>query len=246
MILRRVMQHVREQNWFAVGIDFVIVVGGVFIGIQVANWNEERRERVAEQRYLLELVRDLEADIAELQRGRRHNLARLATSEAVLLAVDPAYQRPDFFPLVDEEPVPNPSFSGYVYAGLTATFVVIGTDYTFDELVQSGKLGVLSDRALVNRLTAYYGKLEVRRSEDRVAFKQVAPMLGYLREQGLGLGDPVTVDAAARRAREDARFLGVVKTAHFLALWQYGQLGSLLADAEATRAVVRALIEADR
>lgn len=39
MILRRVITHVREQNWTAIGIDFVIVVTGVFIGIQVSNWN---------------------------------------------------------------------------------------------------------------------------------------------------------------------------------------------------------------
>jgi hypothetical protein len=37
MILRSVTKHVQEQNWFAVFIDFFIVVVGVFIGIQVAN-----------------------------------------------------------------------------------------------------------------------------------------------------------------------------------------------------------------
>ena len=42
MILRRIMEHVRAQNWTAVGLDFLIVVLGVFIGIQVANWNEAR------------------------------------------------------------------------------------------------------------------------------------------------------------------------------------------------------------
>jgi len=40
MILRRITEHVKDQNWFAVGIDFFIVVVGVFIGIQVSNWNE--------------------------------------------------------------------------------------------------------------------------------------------------------------------------------------------------------------
>ncbi len=42
MILRRVIEHVRQQQWTAVGIDFCIVVVGVFIGIQVSNWNDER------------------------------------------------------------------------------------------------------------------------------------------------------------------------------------------------------------
>jgi hypothetical protein len=37
MILRSVTKHVKEQNWFAVGLDLLIVVFGVFIGPQVAN-----------------------------------------------------------------------------------------------------------------------------------------------------------------------------------------------------------------
>jgi len=40
MLLRRITKHVKNENWFAVFIDFVIVVVGVFIGIQVANLNE--------------------------------------------------------------------------------------------------------------------------------------------------------------------------------------------------------------
>ncbi len=44
MILRRIVEHVRTQNWTAIGIDFVIVVLGVFMGIQLGNWNETRAE----------------------------------------------------------------------------------------------------------------------------------------------------------------------------------------------------------
>lgn len=42
MLLRRVIEHVKAQNWTAVALDFVIVVVGVFISIQVANWNDAR------------------------------------------------------------------------------------------------------------------------------------------------------------------------------------------------------------
>ena len=61
MLLRRVIEHVRDQNWFAVGIDFVIVVVGVFIGIQVSNWNDARAFRERETELLIELRRELEA-----------------------------------------------------------------------------------------------------------------------------------------------------------------------------------------
>ncbi len=42
MRYRRLVAQLRTQNWMAIGIDLVIVVVGVFIGIQVANWNEDR------------------------------------------------------------------------------------------------------------------------------------------------------------------------------------------------------------
>lgn len=45
MLLRRVMKHVNAHNWFAVGVDFVIVVVGVVIGIEVANWNDVRNNK---------------------------------------------------------------------------------------------------------------------------------------------------------------------------------------------------------
>ena len=45
MLLRRVKEHVNAQNWFAVGIDFVIVVVGVVIGIEVANWNDVQNNK---------------------------------------------------------------------------------------------------------------------------------------------------------------------------------------------------------
>lgn len=45
MLLRRLTRHVKDQNWFAVGIDFVIVIVGVFIGIQVANWNDVQKDK---------------------------------------------------------------------------------------------------------------------------------------------------------------------------------------------------------
>ena len=48
MLLRSITKHVSDQNWFAVFIDFLIVVVGVFIGIQVANWNALSQDREAE------------------------------------------------------------------------------------------------------------------------------------------------------------------------------------------------------
>ncbi|MEZ5894983.1 MAG: hypothetical protein R3C40_11440 [Parvularculaceae bacterium] len=60
MILRRIAEHVKAQNWTAVALDFVIVVAGVFMGIQLGNWNEARNENNQLDQQLTSLRVELE------------------------------------------------------------------------------------------------------------------------------------------------------------------------------------------
>lgn len=64
MILRRASNNIRNENWFAVAIEFVLVVLGVFFGILAANWNEERLE----QRETDKLLRQLHSELGGFQR----------------------------------------------------------------------------------------------------------------------------------------------------------------------------------
>ena len=58
MLLQRLSRHVREQNWFAVALGFVIVITGVVLGFQITAWNEDRREDAREQLIIDRLARD--------------------------------------------------------------------------------------------------------------------------------------------------------------------------------------------
>lgn len=60
MIFKRFAANLRAQNWFAITVELLIVVVGVFIGTWVANWNEERLERAETARMLDELVPQLQ------------------------------------------------------------------------------------------------------------------------------------------------------------------------------------------
>ncbi|MFK8012422.1 MAG: hypothetical protein AB8B80_10300 [Marinicellaceae bacterium] len=45
MLLRRITQHVKTQNWFAVTLDFIIVVIGVAVAMMGQEWLSERDQR---------------------------------------------------------------------------------------------------------------------------------------------------------------------------------------------------------
>ncbi len=71
MLLRRITTHVKEQNWFAVGVDFFIVVIGILIAFQITLWSE----RQADNRTLytaLDLLRDeIETNIATIDESSK-------------------------------------------------------------------------------------------------------------------------------------------------------------------------------
>ena len=63
MLFRRIAQHLEDQNWFAATLDLLIVVVGIFIGLQVNAWNESRHERVMEGHYLERILDDMDSSI---------------------------------------------------------------------------------------------------------------------------------------------------------------------------------------
>jgi hypothetical protein len=52
-------KQLRGQNWVSVAIELAIVVVGVFIGIQAANWNQARQERQETRELLSQLQTEL-------------------------------------------------------------------------------------------------------------------------------------------------------------------------------------------
>ncbi|MEO0452473.1 MAG: hypothetical protein AAFZ74_19325 [Pseudomonadota bacterium] len=154
MLLRRITKHVKEQNWFAVGIDFVIVVIGVFIGIQVANWNElqTERERLDTQldsfRTELIMARD---DLASLE---AYALERAGDASALRRRLS------GDGPELDEE-----DFNRLSMSALRATsFTVIYRN--FDELSLSGGLSQLEDESLRDLISRWDTQLSNIRTTD--------------------------------------------------------------------------------
>ncbi|PHS21090.1 MAG: hypothetical protein COA84_16105 [Robiginitomaculum sp.] len=141
MILRRVIKHFRHQEWAAIFLDFLIVVVGVFVGLQVNNWNAARGERAEEVYYLKALAGDAKASIAEV------------TEQVTFLEKQAAAQRRLVrFSDGAEQDLTTPELDALVQVGLYELYTVSPRQVTFEELKSSGKLPLLKSSALRTKL----------------------------------------------------------------------------------------------
>jgi len=91
MIFRNLVEALREQNWFAVVLEFAIVVVGIFIGLQVDDWNQRRLEQAGDQRTLDLFVGELELMLAEATEDQditHEQLQKLAAGTEIALKCD--------------------------------------------------------------------------------------------------------------------------------------------------------------
>ena len=63
MILSRLSQSLKEQDWLAISIEFVLLVAGVFLGIQAQQWSNEREQRRLEHVYIERVLSDVNLSI---------------------------------------------------------------------------------------------------------------------------------------------------------------------------------------
>ncbi len=165
MLLRRVIEHVREQNWTAVGIDFVIVVIGVFVGIQVSNWNAGRAERELVRGHLSEIADDLRTHLAldaALEGSARLRIAavdhihREAFGNSLPRTLVLATERWEAPPA---EPFP-PGQLDNLMGAVNLVRISVRSRNGYESLISSGRLGLLKNRQLAREIQTYYGNYD--------------------------------------------------------------------------------------
>lgn len=62
MLFRSISKHVQDQNWFAVGLDFFIVVVGILLAFQITNWSEARQKATELKRAEASIQSDLRSN----------------------------------------------------------------------------------------------------------------------------------------------------------------------------------------
>jgi hypothetical protein len=169
MLLRRVMQHVQEQNWTAIGIDLVIVVVGVFIGIQVANWNTTAIEKRETRQALLRLEEDLRMSVTQTQTNIEFvtNNARYA---------DLVFDRLAACDLPESD---RGAFATGLYRlGKIVSAQLVRT--TLDELRDSGRLGLIENLELRQTINAVVRSQESQELWLQMQAARIEPHVAYI------------------------------------------------------------------
>lgn len=168
-MLRHVIAHLRRQDWTAVFIELIVVVVGVFIGVQASNWNEERETNQKAAIFTERLKADLRVEAWNYEMQVGYNEQVLANAER---AVDALTGRAS----LSDEALLIAAYRATQFNGNSRRRT------TYDELASTGEIGLIRDPELRTLAMDVYtlpiiGQLEQHGLESayRRAFRKALP-----------------------------------------------------------------------
>ena len=147
MVVSRIREHVATHNWFAVSVDFLIVVAGIVIGTQVNNWNQSRNEAQQGHEYRQRLIGELQFNAVQFRQQQRYYRQVLGHGLSAIAALDgrQALNAEKF--LID----------AYQLSQIDTTSP---KTYIYDEMVSSGLVSRLGSEELQETASDYYLQLD--------------------------------------------------------------------------------------
>ncbi len=149
MLLRRIVDHFREQNWAAVAIDLLVVIVGVFLAFQFEELYTNRNLRAEEFRHLAALKEDFQQNQINLERmrdrytlNRDSGLALLEASSSSTVTISES----ELYRLMS-------------HAIRFGRITVVRR--TCDVLTAGGEINVIQNDTLKAQISAFYAECEV-------------------------------------------------------------------------------------
>lgn len=153
MILRRISQGIKAQDWFVVTVEVMIVIVGIFIGLQVDDWNEGRADREREQLYLERISQNIEVDIGRFKTFTRDGIDKLQYLAIIKKSIDSGkiegYSIEEFFRIL----------------GASTNFgwqLPLPRRETFDEIQNTGSLDLIRNAVLRAEIARFYYEIDNR------------------------------------------------------------------------------------
>ena len=161
MIIHRIVNSLRTRNFSIFAAELIVVIVGVFIGLQVSNWNDARKDRDRAHSYLERIRADLESDIVNYQ-----DRLGLWKEVSAYGGVGLTYARTGNMDGLTEWDL----LLAFFQASQLAEFHT--TRSTYDELKSGGELRLIRDLELRNLLARYYTNADNPVLSERPAYRE--------------------------------------------------------------------------
>lgn len=164
-MLHRFVGNLRRQDWTAVSVELVVVILGVFIGVQASNWNADRATDQDSKVFTARLKADLRAEAFAYELSLSYYGQVLVNARRAEAALSGRTQMSD---------------EALLAAAYRATQYVTTNrrSTTWDELASTGNIGLIRDTALRQLAADVYTDTnnawlvdDARRSPYRQAFR---------------------------------------------------------------------------
>lgn len=149
MIIKRIAEGIKNQDWFVVGVEIMIVVVGIFAGLQVTDWNEARKEQIEEKQYLNRLHGDMATQIEQMTIRETYFKVAAADNQTVINWLnDPTITKLS----------PQRLLSAFYNSTVIYPFKPYSV--THEELISTGNVRILRDVDLRNLIAQYFYETE--------------------------------------------------------------------------------------
>lgn len=175
---RRIRQQLLIQNriskylLYAIG-EIILVVFGILIALQVNNRNEERKLKKLEIEYVQALQRECKANLTTLNKAIDRNSLNLKNGKKLL-----SYLGPDINEISDKRVSRLLGGTIYTEAQFRPSIGVL------NEIISSGKLGLLSNASLREKLSSWEGLMIKIRFQENEHYRYRLKLFDLLEEEG--------------------------------------------------------------
>ncbi|MDG1732154.1 MAG: hypothetical protein P8H39_04155 [Thalassotalea sp.] len=145
MISNRFITDLKKQNWVAVISDFLVVVIGILVAMQLSSWEHARNEKQLANEYVALLIDDLKFD----QQSAEQTISYYSTVQEF---------GNHALTLWDDKPALSPEkmvIAFYQASNILANNSAVGS---YNALAATGRLGLIGGPALAAKLSGYYAQ----------------------------------------------------------------------------------------
>lgn len=160
------------HNFFRYFIEVIVIIGSILGAFALDRWNENRKEDILQRNYLDRILSDLKKDSVEIAVTLDQSFQIILYGNHILSRIDkdyiselkqvddPLYRNiiNDFDYRLNSDRISDDKI-GSLMGNLSRSRDLDVHDYTYNEIISSGKFDVIKDHNLRGDISNYYGIL---------------------------------------------------------------------------------------